>query len=240
MSKDLEDDTGRIIFNRFLDFFAEAVYFADFAEGESVPAEIKATLIKTSILYGVFSLEAAANALIGSLSFLGKAESEFDRLPMLGKFELFYFSGSRKVDFDRGCNEVQAIYDLIKFRDEQVHSHLVHHFLKKDDDGHVRFPEVNRTNHLDLPLIPYFLESEHAVASLRAIDSFLEKFFLEWCDMSVAEITEHLFHRLVTAPTTAFPMTRPVASLVESAMDRMGLRLNFLDRHPFNARLTDG
>jgi len=188
----------------------------------------------------VFSLEAAANALINSISFVGKGKSEFDRLPILGKFALYYFSRSRKMDFDRGCNEVQAIDDLIKFRDDQVHSYLLHHFLEKDDKGQVRFPDINRTNHLDLPLVPYFLKSEDAAVSLKAIDSFLEKFFLEWCDMSVSEITEHLFHRLVTAPTTAFPMTRPVASLVESAMDRMGLRLNFLDRHPFNARLTDG
>jgi hypothetical protein len=80
------------VYNRFSDFLAEAVYFAVEASRLPAQSEVRETLIKSSILFGVFALESAANALISPLDFSRETKRGFDRLPVIAKFQIFYMS----------------------------------------------------------------------------------------------------------------------------------------------------
>jgi hypothetical protein len=79
------------------------------------------TYIRSSILNSLLLFECGANCCIDSLNLPGPFHEDIDKLSFLSKYELFLTHVNDKVEFDRGCREVQEAAELKAVRDAYVH-----------------------------------------------------------------------------------------------------------------------
>lgn len=226
-------------YNRFGEFFSESVCFT--AQSEELEQQgdtaLASSYAKTAILAAVFALEAVANELIHSLNLSVKKFEEIDYGGIRRKYA-FFMEQRGMTGFDEQGSEVSGLKDLVRFRNRQVHSKPDLETLDEDADGSLRYPQVESTPHLNIPYRSMFVEPKHAIAALKASDSFLEIFFLTWCGMSRKEATRYFLHHELHDGRSPFAMATPLFSRFESDFDRFQIGLRYIDRHHFNATFT--
>lgn len=111
-----------ITYSNFWDLLTDAAFFALQAYGaEAQQSSDGDRHVRASILSAALSLECAANRCIDSLKLPSKTADDFDKLAMLGKFDL-YLGFSQHVEvLDRGSRFVQPIRELKAIRDAMAH-----------------------------------------------------------------------------------------------------------------------
>ena len=229
------NDPNYEILNRFTDFFGEAFFYYDAAK-KAESAQHRITYLRSAILNCVFALEAAANSLIDDLQFAKEPEKPFDRLPILGKYHLFYLTNTGSNNFDYGCSEVQAMCELIKFRDAQVHSKLTRRDYELGAEGFLLAPAIKNSATLALPIrFPYALQLEHGIGAMRSVDKFLGVFLLDWCGLDVKRSTLLMAHITQVGGMSPFPMSSIFFRTYRDAFREEGISLRFLDKRIFSA-----
>jgi hypothetical protein len=224
-------------YNRFCDFFAEAVHFAVLSRHVEVEpkVDLESMYAKTAMLTAVFALEAAANCLIDTMDLSNPSRNDFDKLTILGKYHLYLLGHGKGSQFDRGSTAVQHVKDLIEFRNDQVHSRPDFQAVPANADGTFTYPDIKRTAHLKLPLRSFFVEPDHAAAAIVAVDAFLETYLLRWCGMSLDEAATFLFHRMDTGVGPPHFMTTRLYKGIQDKFDELGISAKYMDRHLFTA-----
>ena len=227
------------IYNRFCDFFAESVYFTSLANEKenSNETDLSSTFAKVAILSSVFALEAAANSILQSLNLSKTQFRKNDQLPILEKYKFFLFKAKPNLAFDDQSPAVTRIKELINFRHNQVHSKIDFQAFEEDADGHVVYPEIELSKQLKLPFRSMFIEPKHAISALQALDNFLDVYFIDWCQMSVQEVSLLLMHQSVH-DGVGFPMSTPIYDRIDGFVDEFGLKLNFLNRRIFKVTFS--
>ena len=104
----------------FIDLFTDAIRFSGVAHIPSAPADLRTAAAKAAILHCVLSLEAAANSLLADLAYSSRLRDAADRFQTLEKFEFALYHISERV-LDRGTQQVRAVAQLLKVRNDYVH-----------------------------------------------------------------------------------------------------------------------
>jgi hypothetical protein len=211
------------------------VHFATFSldHAGKDPPDLETMYAKASILMSAFALEAAANSLVEALS--DAAREDFDRLPVVAKFHLFMLGTGKGKKFNRGVVEIERIVELIKFRDNQVHSKPDVQPLLPNEKGEIRYPDVECTPQLRLPLRNFSIEAHHAATALQAVDSFLEMYLMKWCAFSLPDASQYLLHQSGITGGTSDSMATHLYQDIQPKFKRLGLRVKYLDPHEFTS-----
>jgi len=176
----------------FRDYFASAAIFADDAENQF---KLRPTgfdqqrLAQASILYSALCIEAAANCCLDYLAFQEDSEEAFEKLNTLAKFDLFLMRLNPSVELDREHPLVRPIRNLIKCRNEYVHSKVV------VDELAAAYGKPKIWQPLGLPHNSNFWQSAHAVKVFTVVSDFLNHFFFNLCGITTVGVIGRGFVR---------------------------------------------
>lgn len=167
------------------------LYFAFDTNQELCADDVIRPLIRSSVLNSILLIESGANCLIDALNLPGAYYDDIEKLPALSKFEFFLGKIDPEKTFDRGCSEVQAMSELKSIRDFYVHPKVKRSKYHRVSEN-VWDTDFGETTQLKFPREPREWSTDHAVAALKAINHFYNKFFLEWCNLSVDSVVDLL------------------------------------------------
>ncbi len=228
---DIPDEKMQFIEKHFLGLLMEAIYFCELSTNSTLKINEKTSFVKISILSAVFAVECAANLLLDMLSLSSKMSEQIDRMPILEKYEFFLLSKNGSVIFDRGCREVQAIQELIKFRNDQVHLTAKASPVVKDKSKPMTFnqEEVKLTNILKLPGSITKLEYSHALTVLQNVDAFFEQYLIRWYGFNIQEVGKIFFDSFISEQSGTFHIQqRSYYDIVPAISKKMGLKFSYL------------
>lgn len=169
------------------------------------------TLARASILSSALFVEACANACIDLLGLGSKFADEVDRLPTIGKLDLFLHVRLRGVAINRSRAEYQGFCELKNLRDSFVHPRAQRYeWLEWTESSSVS--TAPKTKSLGMSKIPSFCFSGDAIIALRAAHRFTGYFFRECARMRPKQVSA-LFHSESVVPdltdtvTPSWPMS---------------------------------
>jgi hypothetical protein len=116
---------------------------------------------------------------------------EFDRLPVLGKFDVYLMNKFRNRRLDRSSRAVLGARELKTLRDGIVH--LKPHAVTWEVDGESGTAETRRTKILHVASNPNFWLSDDAIIIMRSVHDFLAYFFKTQCKYSRRRVASMLF-----------------------------------------------
>ncbi len=137
--------------NELLDLLCDAVYQYRLSHSCTENPYRCNRHARSSILSSAISLESAANGLLSTLNLTGRLAQDFDKLPVISKFEIFVRLSGCDVGLDRGCNEVQRAQELLNARNGFVHPKQKTK-RKKEKKGATHISWKEKRGH------PYFVE----------------------------------------------------------------------------------
>ncbi len=130
---------------------------------------------RAGILYCTLALESVANCCLDVLQLQKGTFAEFDKLPTLGKFEVFLLYVNPKGMLDRENALVRPVRNLISCRNSYVHSKvLLEETLQGSVAGNIWQP-------LGLPFNSSYWQPLHAVKAFTVLSDFLNYFFFKVC-----------------------------------------------------------
>jgi hypothetical protein len=160
----------------FFDLLADAVFQHRMAVNEANPY-LCSRYARASISASSLSVECFANCLLSIVELPKKLSEDLDKLPPVPKIEVAL--RLRGLEFDRGRTEVQKIAELIKARNEFVHSKATEMEatldLPKDAGSEWMVPIKMTGEHwqaLGIPKQAMFWSKENSLSSLSAVSSF--------------------------------------------------------------------
>lgn len=162
-----------------------AVFFAEQAAGAGggkwTPQE--GAFARASIMHSVLLLEAASNAVIGTINLSKAYFADIDRMAVLSKFEYYLQLCHPEKKMDRGSLLVQQAQELVNLRNLIVHPRpFTSEWTKQDERTYQA--TLGETQFLKLPKSFVVLKHEHALVALKAAMSFLNHFFRDLCEYS--------------------------------------------------------
>lgn len=157
---------------------------------------------RASILNSAFCVEGVANVLL--LACTSKLTNDdfkkIDRKSALDKFEDFMSLHYPNKVFERGRTEIQAIAELFTLRDENVHSRIFKYNIAKESSTkaglYYKVKNLKYTNILHIPCTSLDWISDHSICVLKAVNSFLDLYFLEYYGMSQEQAYELLSDKI--------------------------------------------
>jgi hypothetical protein len=165
---------------------------------------------RSSIISSVLVLECCANSLILSLDIPKKLRDELDKLPLIAKFDSF-LRLSNISSFDRGRNEVEKVFELIKLRNEFVHPKVVNIKTEigqmQDQGEHVMVPmelTAEQWNSLNIPKRSLFWSADSSLKVLHSVAVFLNYLFVELLNMNKENIQLILMASVEFGETSIF------------------------------------
>lgn len=191
-------DADEVIISPALRLLTDAIMFC-FLSKESTDNN-RYAYARASILNSAFCIEAIANILFEKADKLTKRL--IDREPALTKYEYYLSLHHPDKSFDRGIKAVQAIEELFRLRNQNVHCRIEKHsiVLKPKDDIELSYQAqgLKDTNILKIPETSLDWESKHAISVLKAVDVFLELYFFEYCGMTGKDVNYLLSDKIRT------------------------------------------
>ena len=144
-----------------------------------------ARFARSSIVSSALSIESAANICLAALPLSPRFAEEVERkFGPLEKFELILNIHKGPGVFDRGCQAVQRIKDLINLRNDFVHPKSlrlpVQNSWETNGARHATM-EAGTYNQLKLGRSYRTWTGDAAVCVVRAVFEFFDQFFFEWC-----------------------------------------------------------
>ena len=167
------------------------LYFAFDTNQDDYPDDVISPFIRSSILNSALLLESAANCLIESLDLPNHFYNEIEKLPFIAKYEFFLNKVSESKTINRGCKEVQRITELKSIRDFYVHPKVKRsqYFQISENVWDANYGE---TKQLKLPRDPKLWTRDHAIESIKAVTSFFNVYFLDWCSLTCDSVVDLL------------------------------------------------
>ena len=159
------------------------LYFAHDINVDNYNDDVVGCQIRSSIFNSILLLECGANCLLDSIDLSSSYLTDIDKMPFISKYEFFFnqtLAISSDVKFDRGCKEIQAINELKSLRDKIVHPKVKKLEWKKIDER-IWDVEHGTTNILKISFNSSLWTQCDAIKSLKAVNDFFNKYFLEWC-----------------------------------------------------------
>jgi hypothetical protein len=233
---------AELSFSPFIGLLADAITFSHLAENPSLTRLAKSALIRASILNTVFALECVANLLLSELDLSKHVYAQFERLPILDKYETLLLFISPAHTFDRGKKEVQAIKELIDLRNKQVHVRVTHQKLIGQAINKVWWSfepvENSFTKNLKIPFNIDQWESSHSVEALQALDKFLKLYLLDWAHFEPKYVAQILLSFTAIGQNAITLMPEEIPNILNLARARMGLKLEYIDLDAPNVRVS--
>ena len=221
---------------KYLKFFEnllyDAVYLAYSAhdiDTEKDDAGYEFTLIRSSILNTMLLLECAANCCIHSLRLPQSYYNDIDKLPSISKYEFFLKTIKPNCKFDRGSKEVQTIAELKSLRDKYVHPKVNKKDMVKIDKS-TWDVDFGNSELLGIPFSMDVLKKESAVKSLKAVNDFFNKFFLEWCEFDKDTVCSLLLGDEETEPDVSVSFYVDGIWGLNRAVNEWGIDFKFIGK----------
>lgn len=149
---------------------------------------------RTSGIYSILLLEASANICIDCLDLESSIYKDVDKLSVLAKFDFYLRASGRKKSIDRGNYYSQRIQEIKSLRDNFVHPKKCKVSWKVIDiETDHRISEAELTKALKIPKDYRYWEFDDLLKITKSIHSFLRYYFIELCEMTVAESCGILF-----------------------------------------------
>ena len=187
------------------------------------------TLARASIVMSLLLLETAANICLQSLALREDLYQEFDRLPVLGKFDVYLMNKFRNRRLDRNCKAVFGARELKRLRDGIVHLklHPVKWEVTWEVNGSSGTAETRRTNFLKVASNPNFWGAGDATVIMRAVHDFLFYFFRTQCKYSRNRVASMLFSE-AKIPSEADYFVPSVEKDVLKALKELKIRIDYV------------
>ena len=168
----------------FVTLLSDAVEHAYLATAIEGPGSV-ARLARSSIVSSALSVESVANICLALLPLSGTfAEDVEKKFGSFEKFELFLALHKGAGVFERDCDAVQKIQDLINLRNDFVHPKSlrlpVQDCWETNGTRHATI-DAGTYNHLQLSRSYRTWNGDAAVAVVRAVFEFFDRFFFQWC-----------------------------------------------------------
>lgn len=175
---------GEWLDNAFVTLLADAVEHAYLAKTLNSPGSV-GRLTRSSLICSALSVESAANSCLAhmpvSSPFITRMAEKFSTLD---KLEFFLTMTKEPGLFDRGCLTVQRVDDLIKLRNDFVHSKVTRLPVQFSRNGDAPKATVScgTYNHLKIDKSYRIWNGDSAITAVQCVFEFFDKFFFEWCD----------------------------------------------------------
>lgn len=212
----------------FPTLLAQSLQLADLARVASPGA--KQSLAKSAIVFAAMSLECAATSCLELVKLPKGPHGKIERCGVLDKFDVLHWFATR-VPLDRGRQVVQKIHDLIRVRNDLVHSRVrrlpfgkIREYVA--EEGLEVDPDVSTWAALGIPKDEREWNDEHTIAAIGATVDFLNYFFLEACKLEKSKVAQ----MLCTSSGTVVFLTPWESQALSIAERQFGLKLHFLDR----------
>lgn len=188
---------------------------------------------RASIISSALVIESCSNCLLNDLNVSKKLNDDLDKLPVLAKYET-YLRLSAISAFDRGDHKVEKIVELIKLRNDFVHSkvnNIKTEVGQVEDTGYEHMMPLELTgeewNALKIQKRGLFWSADSAKKILICVSDFLIYIFSTLLNKSDEEIQCILMSR-VEFSNVCMPMTFDVfATEIENAKNS-GIDFGFL------------
>jgi len=168
-------------------FLEDSIGLARAAEADA-DSHFGNSLARGSLLASTLFLEACANSCLDMLVLENRFASEIDRLPLLGKFELYAKLAFPRKKLNRSRHEVQGLMELRRVRDSFVHSKRQRIIWERWslDGGESRSPT---TAALGLPKIATYCHFADAITAMRAAHAFSRYFLRDVCGFAPPRVS---------------------------------------------------
>lgn len=162
----------------FYDLLCDAIFQHRLAKECSDPYEMNRHA-RASVSASALALECAANCLLTDTDIPSALRQDLDRLPLISKYEVSLRIQEANV-FERGRPEVQRVAELVKVRNEFVHTRIRNIQSElgplADQGSVVELPitfDGETWPVLQIPKRPVFWSADSALSVLAAVVSFL-------------------------------------------------------------------
>lgn len=186
----------------FFSIFADAVALYDLAECEG-QSHLASRLAKSSILSTNYALEAAANCFLESLELRSDMKKKIDRFSTLEKFD-FILQWHTDNNLIKGDKAFQDINRLVNLRNALVHpkpniinTEVASELLSSESKVSIKHKASKSANG-----VLQTFDANDALRAIRALVHFLNKYVLEWWNVSL-EISTALLVSSWNGSTTA-------------------------------------
>ncbi len=188
-------------FTGFYDLLADAVYQHKLAN-QCDDSYLMNRHARASISASILTLESASNCLIRSLEISSSFAGDLDKLPLLAKIEAYL--GFRNIEkFDRGRNEVQRVVELVRARNDYVHTKAMN--IKTDVSPmekagkHWKLPmslHGDQWKAVGIPKRAMFWSANDSLSVLKVVVEFYMYLFVELMQADADQLQELLASRL--------------------------------------------
>ncbi len=169
----------------FSDLFSDALRLLDIALAKAAPPDLRNAASKSCILNCALTLEGVANSLLNDLDYSKRLRDSADRFQPLEKFEFALYHISEAI-LDRGSQQVQAISELFKLRNDFVHPKAFEKIGSFSEATNIMGFEDQRWASLNIPKEPRRWIYEHAKSVVVATDNFLAYYLMDLCKFDQA------------------------------------------------------
>lgn len=171
----------------FLSHFLDAIGLCDMAEAlPHISRSRHSALARGAVMACSFSLEAAANILMGPIEAPRNLVKLVDQAKILDKFEFILFGIQPSKKLDRGVAYIQSVVELFEIRNSFVHPRTRKREITRRElgKGVVTIEKKDaKSNLLGLPASPEDWGVDDARRVLKATSDFLDYFVLDLCEL---------------------------------------------------------
>lgn len=169
-------------YSAFYDLLADAAFQHKHAK-EATDSYVMSRFARASVLASALSIECAANCLLASLDLSKNLQTELDKLTPIAKVEAYL--KIRAIDgFNRGCEQVQQVAELVKARNDHVHpkSSAIPATVTEPQDGGSDWIlpfniDGEHWPQLNIPKRSMFWSATSSLAALKAVAGFYSYVF---------------------------------------------------------------
>lgn len=229
-------------FSPFITLVADAINFCHLAENPSFTKSARASMVRASILNTVFAIECAANSLLNSLGLSKHIYNQLEKLPTTDKFEAMLLLISPATKFDRGKTEIQAMQELIKIRNNQVHVKSKQQEVTGNSINEAWWtfetnPEA-KSSILGIPDNSDFWNNTHSRYALHSLDHFLELYFIDYAGYKSEDVTPILFSTIIYSGKGTILLNEDCIEAIDLAREDYGLNFRYLSFETPNVRVS--
>ena len=233
---------AQLILSPFITLVTDAISFCHLAENPSFTRLARASMVRASVLNTVFAIECAANSLLNNLEPSKHIHNQFEKLPVIDKYEAMLLLTSPETKFDRGRAEIQAIQELIKVRNNQVHVKSKQQDMtgKSINEAWWTFEpnSDSKSNILGIPDNSDFWESTHSRYALHSLDHFLELYFIEYSRYKSEQVTAILFSTIIYNDKRTILLNEDCIEAITLAREDYGLKFQYLNFEKPDVRIS--
>jgi len=186
---------------------------------------------KASIFNTLFMYECVANCCLASLDLSRGMYSKIERMDTLSKYEFYLILSTENTKLDRSVVEIERVNELKKLRDNLAHPKItkISYQLSNSKDSILSYePKLNKTDKLNLPTDMSRWYVEEALVASKALNEFLNYFFLNLCKINCHTVASLLFGDKNPKEHQYSSMFITTTNNFKVAHNKWGIELNYI------------